>query len=105
MMQKAILALHIQEKRIADYIASYYVYLNGCDAMVFTAGIGENSDTMRSRVCARLKVLGVEIDEKLNLDRGHPFRISTPNSKIDVWVIPTNEELVIARDTLRIINE
>ena len=73
--------------------------------MVFTAGIGENSDTMRSRVCARLKVLGVEIDEKLNLDRGHPFRISTPSSKIDVWVIPTNEELVIARDTLRIINE
>ena len=102
---KAILALHIQEKRIADYIASYYVYLNGCDAMVFTAGIGENSETMRKRVCDRLSILGVKIDDKLNLDRGHPFRISTPDSKIDVWVIPTNEELVIARDTLRIISE
>ena len=103
--KKAKLALDIQEKRIVDYIASYYVYLEGCDAIIFTAGIGENSETMRSRVCTRLKILGVEIDEKLNLDRGHPFRISTKNSKIDVWVIPTNEELVIARDTLRIISE
>ncbi len=100
----AMLALTIQEKRIADYIGSYYVYLEGIDAIVFTAGIGENASEMRERVCNRLKVLGVDIDLKLNADRGHPFRISTPNSKIDVWVIPTNEELVIARDTVKLLN-
>lgn len=99
----AKLALDVQEKRIADYIGSYYVYMEGCDAIVFTAGIGENAPEFRERECARLKVLGVEIDKTLNETRGPAHRISTPNSKIDVWVIPTNEELVIARDTVRIL--
>jgi len=101
--KQAELAFTIQAKRIADYIGSYYVYMEGIDAMVFTAGIGENSSLLRKSVCDRLKVLGVEIDDELNLDRGHPFRISKPESKIDVWVIPTNEELVIARDTFELV--
>lgn len=102
--KRAMLALELQEKRIADYIGSYYVYLQGIDAIVFTAGIGENSPEMRERTLKRLEILGIKIDPKLNYDRGHAFRISTPDSKIDVWVIPTNEELVIARDTLRLIS-
>ena len=101
--QRAKLAFDIQEKRVVDYIASYYVYMSGIDAIVFTAGIGENMASFRSNVCKRLAILGVKIDEKANEQRGYPFRISTPDSKIDVWVIPTNEELVIARDTMRII--
>lgn len=103
--QKAKLALDIQEKRIADYIGSYYVYLQGIDTIIFTAGIGENSKEMRERTLKRLEFLGVKIDPKLNNDRGHSFKISTPDSKIEVWVIPTNEELVIARDTLRLISK
>ena len=103
--EKAKLALHIQEKRIADYIGSYYVLMNGIDAIVFTAGIGENSASMRKRTLERLSVLGVKIDDEKNNERGDSRRISAKDSKIDVWVIPTNEELVIARDTMRLINE
>ena len=75
---------------------------------VLVSGDGENSPLSLPKASAfnqkELTYL-FKIDDKLNLDRGHPFRISTPDSKIDVWVIPTNEELVIARDTLRIISE
>jgi len=103
--EKAILAFTVQEKRIADYIGSYYVYLGGVDAIIFSAGIGENMPLMRKRICDRIKVLGVEIEDKLNNDRGHAFRFSTEGSKVDMWVIPTNEELVIARDTVRLITK
>ncbi|MMZ70573.1 Acetate kinase [compost metagenome] len=74
--------------------------------IVFTAGVGENSAVVREKVCENLTYLGVEIDKALNQVRsGDPRRISTPNSKVEVLVVPTNEELVIARDTLRIVNE
>ncbi|MCB9498809.1 MAG: acetate kinase [Bacillales bacterium] len=103
--ERATLAIKIQEKRIADYIGSYYLYLEGIDAIIFTAGIGENAKEYRERICKRLEILGVVIDDEANSQRGYPFRISAPSSKIDVWVVPTNEELVIARDTMRLINE
>ena len=79
--------------------------MGGCDAIVFTAGIGENSAYLREHVCNRLTALGVEINNELNYDnsiRGKITDISTPNSKIKVYIIPTNEELVIARDVVRL---
>lgn len=103
--ERCKLALDIQYKRIADYIGSYYVYMEGIDAIVFTAGIGENSERCRSEVLQRIKVLGVELDEDRNKVRGEIREITTPQSKIKAFLIPTNEELVIARDTLRLIEE
>lgn len=99
---RARLALDIQYKRIADYIGSYYVLLGGIDAIVFTAGIGENSPRCRSEVCRRLGVLGVKIDEEKNQVRGEEVLISKPDSKIKVFIIPTDEELVIAKDVMRL---
>jgi acetate kinase len=98
------LALDIQSKRIADYIGSYYVQLEGIDIIVFTAGIGENSSRCRRDVLNRLKVLGVEIDEGANTISREIVEITTKKSKIRAFVIPTNEELMIARDTIRIAN-
>lgn len=96
------LALDIQYKRIADYIASYYAYMGGADAIVFTAGIGENSHRGRSIILNRLHALGVEVDEEANMVRSVEQEITTKNSKIRGFLIPTNEELVIARDTVRL---
>lgn len=101
--KRAQLALDIQSKRIADYIASYYVLLGGLDALVFTAGIGENSKELRLNVCKRLEVLGIEIDEEKNNSRGDK-EISKDTSKVKIWVIPTNEEVMIARDVVRLGN-
>ena len=84
------------------YIASYAAALGGVDAIVFTAGVGENSKSMRSAIAEYFKYLGVEIDEEANSKRGEDICISTPDSKVKVFVIPTNEELVIARDTKEI---
>ena len=96
------LTFDVQAKRIVDYIASYYVYMNGCDAICFTAGMGENLKHLRLNICNRLKALGVEIDEKLNDTFSDERIISTPNSKIKVYIVPTNEEVMSARDTVRI---
>lgn len=100
---RAQLAIDVQAKRIADYIASYYVYMGGADAIVFTAGIGENAKSTRSNIIERIKVLGAEIDEEKNNCRGVERLISTDNSKIKVYVIPTNEEVMIARDTVSLL--
>ncbi len=99
----ADMAIEIQAKRIVDYIASYYVYMGGADAIVFTAGIGENAPTTRANIIKRLAVLGVKLDEQANECRGVERLISTPDSKIKVFVIPTNEEVMIARDTLALL--
>ena len=93
---RAKLAHDIQMKRIADYIGSYYVYMGGLDAIVFTAGIGENESLVRAHVLERIKVLGVEVDEKANQLRGE-HEITTKQSKVRAFVIPTNEEVMIAR--------
>ncbi|MDD3113223.1 MAG: acetate kinase [Candidatus Izemoplasmatales bacterium] len=99
---RAKLAIEIQAKRIADYIASYYVYMGGADAIVFTAGIGENAPSTRQNIIERIRVLGAEIDLKKNEVHGKEQLISTPESKIKVYVIPTNEEVMIARDTYQL---
>ena len=100
--ERAGLALDIQYKRVADYIASYYCYLGGADAIVFTAGIGENSSRFRSQVIKRIAVLGAKINDERNKVRGQEKLISTDDSKIAIYLIPTDEELVIARDVMRI---
>lgn len=99
---RAQLAIDIQAKRIADYIASYYVYMGGADAIVFTAGIGENAASTRENIINRLGVLGVKIDPERNNCRGIEKLISTDDSKIKVFIVPTNEEVMIARDTMKL---
>jgi acetate kinase len=85
--------------RVAKYIGSYTAAMNGVDAIVFTAGVGENDKPIRSEICSYLGYLGVAIDEEANSKRGFDNMISTPESKVKVCVIPTNEELAIARET------
>ena len=87
------------------YIGSYTAALGGVDAIVFTAGIGENQSSHRENVCHKLGYIGVEIDDEVNakMIRGAEGKISTENSKVDVFVIPTNEEIVIARDTMALV--
>lgn len=99
--ERARLAFDIQAKQIADYIGSYYIYMGGLDAICFTAGIGENSPVLRQMIIDRLAVLGVELNPELNKLRGERL-ISTENSKVKVFIIPTDEEVMIARDTMRI---
>ena len=98
------LTFDVQAKRIVDYIAAYYVYMGGCDVIAFTSGMGENLKHLRLNIANRLGVLGVKIDEKLNDTFSDERKISTPDSKIQLWIIPTNEEVMIARDTVRIAN-
>ncbi|WP_276979416.1 acetate/propionate family kinase [Johnsonella ignava] len=97
-------ALEAFKYRVAKYIGAYAAAMNGVDAIAFTAGIGENDIEGRRDICSYLGYLGVEIDEKANDVRGKLTLISKPSSKVKVMLIPTNEELAIARDTKRLIN-
>ena len=102
---RAKLAHDMLEYEITKFIGGYMAVLGGCDAIVFTAGLGENQSSHRQVVCDKLSYLGVKIDSQLNevMVRGKEGKISSPDSKIDVYVIPTNEELLIARDTKEIV--
>ena len=84
---------------VAKYVGAYAAALNGLDVLTFTAGVGENDGGIRAAVCEYLGFLGVKIDPELNKKRGTEMMISTPDSKVQVWVVPTNEELMIAKDT------
>ena len=102
---RCIMAFNVQSKRIADYIASYYVYMGGCDAIAFTAGMGENLTHLREKICNRLGALGVKFDAAKNATiQGEEAEISAADSKVKVFVVPTNEEVMIARDVIRIAN-
>jgi len=102
--ERAILTRKMHCNTVANFIGSYFVELGGCDAIVFTAGLGENDASFRQGVIDKVsEALGVSIDPELNKKRGEEILISTPESKIKVYVIPTNEELVIARDTQRLL--
>lgn len=98
--ERAMLAVEMQRYQIAKFVGSYMAAMNGVDAIVFTGGIGENDAALRKEVCERFGFVGVKLCEKCNSERGKEIRISTDDSKVAVYVIPTNEELVIARDTL-----
>lgn len=96
------IAIRKQVKMICDYIAAYYVTLGHVDAICFTAGVGENAIFTRQLIAKRLQPLGVEIDELKNNVRGIETLISTDKSKIKLYILPTNEEVMIARDTMRL---
>ncbi|MBB5183908.1 acetate/propionate family kinase [Catenisphaera adipataccumulans] len=101
--KRAILTFDIYVSRVVETIAGYYGLMGGADAIVFTAGIGENSDFIRRNVCKRLKCIGVEFSDQRNKEmRGREGLISTDESKMKVYVIPTNEELMIARDAYKV---
>ncbi|MFI3260901.1 MAG: acetate kinase [bacterium] len=103
--EQAKLAEEMYSRRIANYIAMYNNSLEGADVILFTAGLGENSYVMKREILKRVKSLGVVIDdEKLKL-RGELVKVSTPESKIEVYVVPTNEELMIALDTMELKNK
>lgn len=105
--KRAKLAHDMLEYQITKFIGGYMAALKGCDAIVFTAGLGENQASHRQVVCDNLSYMGVKIDKELNnmMVAGKEGKISTPDSKIAVYVIPTNEELLIARDTQDIVNK
>jgi len=101
--EQALLALDIFAYTVAQYIAKYIVSMGGIDTIVFTAGVGENGPETREKVSNYLKCFGVELDAEANKPKGKEGIISTDNSKIAVYVVPTNEELMIARDTMELI--
>ncbi len=99
----AKIALQVFAYRVAKYVGSYVAAMNGVDNIVFTAGIGENSGPVRADVLSYLVYLGIEVDEEANKKRGEEVMISTPDSKVKVLVVPTNEELAIARETVALL--
>ena len=102
--QRAKLALGMYEYRIKKYIGSYAAVLNGFDVLVFTGGVGENQTITRERICNGLSYLGIEIDPEINRIRGEELLISTSNSRVKVVVIPTDEEYLIASDTMELVS-
>lgn len=101
--ERAIMALNMYEYRITKYIGAYTAALGGVDVIVFTGGVGENQTGTRERICKQLAFLGIEFDVEKNKTRGEEIELSTPNSKVRVAVIPTDEEYMIARDTEAIV--
>jgi len=104
--ERAHLAIEVFCYRVRRYIGSFYGVLNGADAVVFTGGIGENSPEIRKRCCQSLEALGIRLDETKNLEAlGKEMEVSAPGSRPAVWVIPANEELLIARETVSCIDD
>lgn len=101
--EKAVLAKKMFAARVKAYIGQYIAEMNGADAIVFTAGIGENDAKTRAMCCSDLEFLGIRIDPEKNAQRGDEFEISAADSKVKVFVIATNEELAIARDTKKLV--
>jgi acetate kinase len=102
--RRARLAVDVFCYRVKKYIGAYLAAMNGADAIVFAGGIGENSPDVRARICAGLEWLGIEIDAARNSAIvGAEGRIDREGSRVNIWVIPTDEELLIARDTWRVV--
>lgn len=101
--ERAKLTSDMLQYQIKKYIGSFAAAMNGVDAIIFTGGIGENAPEVREGACADMSFFGIELDKELNKVRGELKKISSENSKVQVWVVPTNEELLIARDTLEIV--
>lgn len=102
---KAMLAIKKQAKMIADYIGAYFISMGGVDAIAFTAGVGENAPNTREMIVEHLSALGAELASERNNVRGEERIVSTDNSKVKLLVVPTNEEVMIARDTVRLMNQ
>jgi len=101
--ERCILAQQMFVNRCVDYIAKYYVKLGGVDAICFAAGLGENSITTRKQIIDKLAVLGIKISDERNNVRGKETLISSDDSTVPVWIVPTDEELMIAKDTYKFI--
>ena len=103
---RATLAIDVFCHRVRKYVGAYLAVLNGADAIVFTGGIGENSPEIRARICTDLDSLGIKLDEASNtaITTGHEGRFDRSDSRIALWVIPTDEEMLIARDTFRVVS-
>ena len=102
--EDARLALDVALHRLQKYVGAYTAVLGGLDTITFTAGIGENDSDLRRELCERLAYTGIELDLEKNEVRSKQARcISTPNSKVQVWVVPTNEELEIARQAMTLV--
>lgn len=99
----AVRAMKTYCYNVAKYVGAYVAAMNGVDVICFTAGVGENGSLVRSMICSYLGYLGIEIDPKLNARRGEDIAITTPDSRTAVMVIPTNEELAIARETVALV--
>jgi acetate kinase len=100
--ERAILALKVFAHKVKCYIGAYIAEMNGVDAIVFTAGVGENDIGMRDIICSDLENIGIKIDLMKNKVRGKETILSTDDSKIKIMLIPTNEELMIAKDTFNL---
>lgn len=102
--ERCALAVDVFCYRVVKYIGAYVAAMNGVDAIAFTAGLGENDEIVRRKVVNRLGYLGIKLDEEVNNNgRGKEIAISTPDSKVPVWIVPTNEELAIARETVALL--
>ncbi len=99
---KAQIALDVYYNHVKGYVGNYFAKLNGCDCIVFTAGVGENGIDIRRHICEDLDALGIKMDVEKNKVRGKEVDVATEDSKVRIFIIPTNEELVIARDTYRL---
>jgi acetate kinase len=100
--ERAQIALDVYYNRVKGYIGNYIAQLNGCDCLVFTAGVGENAIDIRENICSGLDYLGIKINAEKNKVRGKEVDVAAEDSKVRIFVIPTNEELVIAKDTYRL---
>ena len=101
--ENAVRAMKTFCYRVAKYVGSYVAAMNGVDVICFTAGVGENGPIIRNIICEYLGYLGIELDQELNNKRGLDLVVTTADSKTKVMVIPTNEELAIARETVRLV--
>ena len=101
--KRAKIAMENFKYSVAGYIAKYAAAMDGIDYIIFTGGVGENQINIRKGICEKLKFMGVEIDEDLNNVRGEEKEISKPESKVKVFVVPTNEELMIAKETKKLV--
>ena len=101
--ENAVRAMNVFVYRVIKYIGAYIAAMNGVDAICFTAGVGENGPLVRTLVCKNLEYMGITLDEELNQKRGLDLVITTPESKTKVLVIPTNEELMIAKQTAQLV--
>ena len=102
--ERCTMAVDVFCYRVLKYIGSYVAAMNGVDAIAFTAGLGENDQVVRRKIVSRLGYLGITLDDAVNdATRGKEAVISTPDSKVPVWVVPTNEELAIARETVALL--
>ena len=101
--ERSILTLDSQSYKIAQYISQYLVSLGGVDVITFTGGVGENGFETRERICKYLDWLGIDLDLEKNKQKGKEMCISKPSSKVALYVVPTNEELMIARDTYELV--